>query len=82
MSKAVTGSFSSRFGEGKLAFNMTRFASHNDERVMWMFSASSYCNGKDRIEQEVKLSDLIAMKIFIDRAIESLELDGGCKEGE
>lgn len=74
-----TNSFSSRFGDEPMAFNMDRYVGPS-QRVMWRFGVSRYC-GQDRlIEGTYTASQLREMRSFIDRAIAALETDGGRKE--
>lgn len=79
--KAVTSGGSERFGDSMLAFGLTRFEakSYQKEEALWRFRVSRGCNGDPIFDIDAKPADLLKMRAWLDRAIETIATDGGRK---
>ena len=78
-------SFHTRINEHSLSFGMVRYSdgktdTYHQEDAFWRCVISHYC-GRDKLATfDASVSDLVQLKVFCDRALETLRTDGGRKE--
>ena len=75
----MTNNFHSRINDHSLSFGMVRYSTGDKDHdaSLWKLVISHFCGSKKLIDIEVNMSDLLAIRSFCDKAIDSLKTDGG-----
>ncbi len=78
MAKSITNGNWSRIGDNALGFGMVRYSNGGagSERILWRMEITGN-PGTKLTEVDAKISDLRAISTWCERAIETLQTDGG-----
>ena len=75
----ATNNFHERINDHPLSFGMQRYSTgdKDNDKSLWKLIISEYCGNKTMFSVEVSLSDLNKIKLFCEKAMKTLETDGG-----
>ncbi len=73
-----TNSYHSRINDHALSFGMERYSTgqKDTDDYLWKLVVSEHCGSRKLQELEVSVQDLMCLRNFCNRAIETLKTDG------